>query len=122
MNCKCLAPVTRSSMRTRVKLAGTKDMAKTTQMDTSTSTEEAILGGRACATDRSTGRPTRVGTRPETFGGMRAAAGKERSHGSLTRTCGPSGESGAPLGPVTSRDPGLAGRDGFLFPRSHSGA
>ena len=27
-----------------MKLAGTKDMAKTTQMETSTSTEEAILG------------------------------------------------------------------------------
>lgn len=36
--------MTRSSMRTRMKLAGTKDMAKTTQMETSTSTEEAILG------------------------------------------------------------------------------
>jgi hypothetical protein len=30
-------------MRTRVKLAGTNDMAKTTQMETRTSTEEAIL-------------------------------------------------------------------------------
>lgn len=44
MHCRCLARVTRSSMRTRMKLAGTKDMAKTTQMETSTSTEEAILG------------------------------------------------------------------------------
>lgn len=31
-------------MRTRVKLAGIKDIAKTMQMETSTSTEEAILG------------------------------------------------------------------------------
>jgi hypothetical protein len=33
-------------MSTRVKLAGTKDMAKTTQMEIRTSTEEAILGVR----------------------------------------------------------------------------
>lgn len=44
MNCRCLAQLTCSSMRTRVKLAGMKDMANTMQKETSTSTEEAILG------------------------------------------------------------------------------
>lgn len=42
-NCRCLALLTRSSMRKSTKLAGTKDMAKITQMETSTSTEVAIL-------------------------------------------------------------------------------
>lgn len=39
-------PAPRPRESSRVKLAGTKDMAKTTQMETSTSTEEAILGTR----------------------------------------------------------------------------
>ena len=43
MHCRCLARVTRSSMRTRMKLAGTKDIAKMTQMDTRTSTDVVIL-------------------------------------------------------------------------------
>ena len=47
MNCSCLAWVTHSSKRTRVKLAEMKDMAKTTQVETGASTEEAILGAGA---------------------------------------------------------------------------
>lgn len=43
MSCRCLARVTRSSTRTRLKLAGTTDKAKATQTETSTSTEEAFL-------------------------------------------------------------------------------
>lgn len=43
-----------------MKLAGTKDMAKTTQMETSTSTEEAILGVRVHGLLRAElGRPLR---------------------------------------------------------------
>ena len=42
-NWRCLALLTRSSIRNSTKLAGTKDMAKITQMDTSTSTEVVIL-------------------------------------------------------------------------------
>lgn len=45
-NWRCLALLTRSSMRKSTKLAGTKDMAKITQMETSTSTEVAILPQR----------------------------------------------------------------------------
>lgn len=43
MNCMCLALLTRSWMRNTTKLAGTKDMAKMTQMDTKTSTEVVTL-------------------------------------------------------------------------------
>lgn len=43
MNCKCLALLTRSWIRKTTKLAGTKDMAKITQMETRTSTEVVIL-------------------------------------------------------------------------------
>lgn len=43
MNCMCLAVLTRSWMRKTTKLAGMKDMAKITQMDTSTSTEVVTL-------------------------------------------------------------------------------
>lgn len=39
----CLALFTRSWMRNTTKLAGTKDMAKITQMETSTSTDVVIL-------------------------------------------------------------------------------
>lgn len=45
MNCMCLALFTLSWMRKTTKLAGTKDMAKITQMETSTSTDVVILGG-----------------------------------------------------------------------------
>lgn len=43
MKCMCLALLTRSWMRKTTKLAGTKDMAKMTQMDTRTSTEVVTL-------------------------------------------------------------------------------
>lgn len=42
-NCRCLALFTRSWMRKRTKLAGMKDMAKITQMDTTTSVEVVAL-------------------------------------------------------------------------------
>ena len=43
MNCMCLALDTLSWMRKTTKLAGTKDMAKITQMDTRQSTDVVIL-------------------------------------------------------------------------------
>ena len=69
INCRCFALVTRSSMSTRVKLAGTKDMAKTTQMDTSTSTEEAILWVRGGAVQRTP--PTTDGVRVHSLAACR---------------------------------------------------
>lgn len=42
-NCRCLALLTLSWIRKRTKLAGMKDMAKITQMDTTTSVELAAL-------------------------------------------------------------------------------
>lgn len=42
-NCKCLLLETRSSIRKRTKLAGTKDMAKITQMATTTFTALFML-------------------------------------------------------------------------------
>lgn len=42
-NCRCLALLTLSWMRKRTKLAGMKDMAKITQMDTTTSVEVVAL-------------------------------------------------------------------------------
>lgn len=43
MNCRCFALLTRSWIRNTTKLAGTKDIAKMTQMDTRTSTDVVIL-------------------------------------------------------------------------------
>lgn len=43
MNCMCLALLTRSWMRKTTKLAGTNDIAKITQIDTSTSTDVVTL-------------------------------------------------------------------------------
>lgn len=43
MKCMCLVLLTRSWIRKTTKLAGTKDMAKITQMDTRTSTEVVTL-------------------------------------------------------------------------------
>ena len=43
MNCRCLALLTRSWIRNTTKLAGTKDIAKMTQMETRTSTDVVIL-------------------------------------------------------------------------------
>lgn len=97
INCRCLVRVTRSSMRTRVKLAGTKDMAKTTQMETSTSTEEAILWARVQELFREL-CPLLMGQRST------AGRGDERSQ--LGLRC---------MGSWGSLD--AAGPDGVLFPR-----
>lgn len=43
MNCRCLALLTLSWIKNTTKLAGTKDMAKMTQMETKTSTDVVIL-------------------------------------------------------------------------------
>lgn len=43
MKCMCLVLLTRSWIRKTTKLAGTKDMAKITQMETRTSTEVVTL-------------------------------------------------------------------------------
>lgn len=73
-----------------MKLAGMKDMAKTTQMETSTSTEEAILGAEAHELLRAELHST-DGTKIHRAGsshfGMRVAGsfGRERFHKSPVR-------------------------------------